>query len=170
MTSPGNGGHGLPGKSVKVDWDASKTVAENASEELPRLARGFLEAGRALAEKDPSFDALHRFRLLTKRFRYTLELFSPCYGPGIARRIEALRALQQNLGEISDCSATENLVRKRDDLTAGERDRLIARLRKLATLRVAKFQTRWRDEFAPPARERWWIDYLTRFAVPRRQH
>src|SRR5579862_1131319 len=73
VTSPGNGGHGLPGKSVKVDWDASKTVAENASEELPRLARGFLEAGHALAAKDPSFDALHRFRLLTKRFRYTLE-------------------------------------------------------------------------------------------------
>ena len=125
--------------------------------------------GRTLTGKDPSFAALHRFRLLTKRFRYTLELFSPCYGPGIARRIEALRVLQQNLGEISDCSATEELLRKRDDLTASERDRLIGRLQGLAALRVARFQALWRDEFEPPARERWWTDYLTRFATPRRR-
>jgi hypothetical protein len=180
VTSPGNGGPGLrdkslrvkskslPAKPVKIDWDASKTVAVNASEKLPRLARGFFEAGRPLAGKDPPFAALHRFRLLTKRFRYTLELFAPCYGPGLARRIEALRKLQQNLGEISDCSATEELLRERDDLTAGERDRLIGRLRRLAALRVAKFQALWRDEYDPPARERWWIDYLTRFASPRR--
>jgi hypothetical protein len=191
VTSPGNGGPGLPDKRLpdkrlldkksadkkksktptkplKIDWDGSKTVAVNAGEKLPQFARGFFEAGRALAVKNPSFAALHRFRLLTKRFRYTLELFSPCYGPGLGRRIEALRALQQNLGEISDCSATEELLRERDDLTAAERDRLIARLRKLAALRVARFQGFWRDEFEPPARERWWADYLTRFAAPRK--
>ena len=78
-------------KPVKVHWEGSKSVAWNAREKLPELARGFFETGRALAASHPSLQALHRFRLLTKRFRYTLELFRPCYGPVLDRRIEALK-------------------------------------------------------------------------------
>src|SRR5436190_19829563 len=105
MTFLANGGPGLaakrksktPVKPVKIHWEGRKTVAENASSKLPELALGFFETGHKLAAENNSFKALHRFRLLTKRFRYTLELFVPCYGPGLARRIEALRMLQQYL-------------------------------------------------------------------------
>jgi CHAD domain-containing protein len=176
MTSPGNGGPGLPSKRksnplekpVKIRWDASKTVAENASEKLPELARGFF-AGGEVAARIGSFEALHRFRLLTKRFRYTLELFRPCYGPGLELRIEALRTLQQDLGEINDCATTQDLVKKRDDLRPAQRDWLVGNLKMLAAARVAKFRTYWQEEFGRPGRERWWTNYLARFASPRRK-
>jgi CHAD domain-containing protein len=158
-----------PYKLVKIHWDVSRTVTQNASEKLPELARGFFEAGRELAAKEPSFADLHRFRLLTKRFRYTLELFRPCYGPGLAARIESLRALQQDLGEISDCAATRDLLLKRDDLRPAQRDWLVGNLKMLATARIAKFRGRWQEEFGPPVREHWWINYLTRFAGPGRK-
>jgi CHAD domain-containing protein len=158
-----------PYKLVKIRWDVSRTVAQNASEKLPDLARGFFEAGRELAAKEPSFAALHRFRLLTKRFRYTLELFRPCYGPGLAARIEALRTLQQDLGEINDCAATRELLLQRDDLQPAQRDWLVGNLKKLAAVRVAKFRGHWQVEFGKPERERWWTNYLTRFAGPGRK-
>jgi CHAD domain-containing protein len=158
-----------PYKLVKIRWDVARRVAENASEKLPELALGFFEAGRELAAKDSSFDALHRFRLLTKRFRYALELFRPCYGPGLSARIEALQTLQQELGEINDCAATRELLLKRNDLQPAQRDWLVGNLKMLAEVRVAKFRRHWQDEFSQPARERWWTNYLTRFAGPRRK-
>jgi CHAD domain-containing protein len=151
-------------KPIKIHWEGLKTVAENARDKLPELARGFFEAGRALAATDPPLQALHRFRLLTKRFRYTLELFRPCYGPGLAGRIEALKTLQQYLGEISDCATTRELLAGRDDLSKSQRDRLTRQLKVLAAARVARFRRLWRKDFAPPERERWWTDYLRRFA------
>ena len=177
MTFLASGGHGLPPKQklkshrkpLKIRWDASKTVAVNASAKLPDLARGLFEAGSKLAVDRPPLQSLHRFRLLTKRFRYVLELFRPCYGPGLEHRIEALRSLQQRLGEISDCAATEELLRDRPDLSRADRERLIRHLREVAEARVSKFQRHWQTEFAPPTLERWWIQYLTRFAVARRR-
>jgi len=156
-------------KPLKIHWDASKTVAVNASAKLPDLARDLFAAGSKLAVDRPPLHALHRFRLLTKRFRYVLELFRPCYGPGLERRIEALRTLQQLLGEISDCAATEELLRERPDLRRADRERLIRRLREITEARVSRFQRHWQTEFAPPTLDRWWTQYLTRFALARRR-
>jgi len=158
-----------PDKAIKIRWDVSKTVAENASEKLPELARGFFQAGRDLAAKEASFEALHHFRLLTKRFRYTLELFRPCYGPGLEHRIESLQTVQQDLGDINDCATTQELVLKRDDLEPAQRDWLVGNLKMLAAARIVKFRGHWQEEFGQSTRERWWTNYLTRFAGPRRK-
>ena len=176
MTFLASGGPGLPSKQkpkplrkpIKIEWDISATVAANASAMLPYLARKFFEAGSALAAARPPLPVLHRFRLLAKRFRYALELFRPCYGPGLERRIEALQDLQQQLGDISDCAATEHLLRDRTDLRRADRQRLIRHLNEVAETRVHHFQRHWQTEFAPD-RERWWTHYLTRFAGPRRR-
>ena len=165
MTSRASRGPGLRvDKPVKIHWEGSKSVAENARDKLPELSHGFFEAGRELAASHSSLQALHRFRLLTKRFRYTLELFRPCYGPGLARRIEALKTLQQYLGEVSDCRTTRELLAGRDDLSKAVRDRLTRQLKVLAAARVARFRRLWRKDFAQPERERSWTDYLRRFA------
>jgi len=158
-----------PVKAINIRWDVSRTVAENASEKLPELARGFFQAGRDLAAKEASFEALHHFRLLTKRFRYTLELFRPCYGPGLDPRIESLQIVQQDLGDINDCATTQELVLKRDDLGPAQRDWLVGNLKMLAAARIAKFREHWQEEFGQLTRERWWTNYLTRFASPRRK-
>lgn len=159
MISHANGGPGLTSKPIKIRWEGGKSVAENAGEKLPELARGFFEAGRELGPQ-ASFKDLHRFRLLTKRFRYTLELFRPCYGPALERRIEALQTLQQDLGEVSDCASTEAMLLDRDDLPKAEKDRLVRKVRDLAAARTAKFQRHWRADFAPRRREREWVRYL----------
>jgi len=152
-----------PDKAGKIRWDNQKSVSDNASEKLPELARQYFEAGRALGS-DSSFEALHRFRLFTKRFRYTLELFRPCYGPGLSVRIEALATLQQYLGEINDCAATEALALAQNGLPEAERQRLVRQVKDLAGRRVARFRLHWEEDFAPARREHWWTHYLSRFA------
>jgi CHAD domain-containing protein len=156
-------------KPVKIRWKAGASVAENAREKLPELARDFFKTGRELAAAKPTFEALHQFRLLTKRLRYTLELFRPCYGPGLSPRIEALRTLQQRLGEISDCATTRNLILERKDLTKPQRARLLRRVKDLSAGRIVKFRRLWMNDFASTEREQWWTGYLTRFAGLRRR-
>jgi CHAD domain-containing protein len=171
VTSHENGGRGLiskrkpkkPDKAGKIHWDPHKNVPENAGEKLPELARQYFVAGRALGT-DSSFAALHRFRLLTKRFRYTLELFRPCYGPGLEARIDALATLQQYLGDINDCATTEALALSHNDLPESEQKRLARQLKELAARRVAKFQRHWDRDFALAHREQSWTHYLSRFA------
>jgi CHAD domain-containing protein len=153
-----------PRKPARIVWDPSKTVAENAREKLPELAHQFFTAGRAAAAQDTTMDALHRFRLLTKRFRYTLELFHDYYGDGLDRRLDSLHTVQQLLGAISDCAATQDLILGREDLAAAGRAAFLRKLKRTAALRVAAFRNHWLANFSDPARERFWTNYLRRFA------
>lgn len=157
-----------PRKPARIAWNPSKTVAENAREKLPELAHQFFTAGRAAASQDTTMEALHRFRLLTKRFRYTLELFRDYYGEGLDRRLHALQTVQQLLGAISDCAATQDLLLARDDLAASERAAVLRKLKRTAALRIAAFRNHWLSNFSDPARERFWTNYLRRFARQKR--
>jgi CHAD domain-containing protein len=157
-----------PDKAGKIHWDPHQNVPENASEKLPELARQYFEAGRALGT-DSSFEALHRFRLLTKRFRYTLELFRPCYGPALEARIDALATLQQDLGDINDCATTQALALARNDLPEAERERVLREVKELAGERMARFRHHWDRDFAPTRREQSWTHYLRRFAGRQQQ-
>lgn len=90
--------------------DPSQTAADNARTLLPKMARRYFEAGRkAMDHKTPPED-LHAFRLATKRFRYTLELFRPLYGPTLDRYLSALRELQGALGKVSDYQAIQRVL------------------------------------------------------------
>jgi CHAD domain-containing protein len=90
--------------------DASQTAARNARTLLPKMARRYFAAGRkAIGQKTPP-DELHAFRLETKRFRYTLELFRPLYGPTLERYLDQLRELQSALGKVSDCQAIQRVL------------------------------------------------------------
>jgi CHAD domain-containing protein len=88
----------------------SQSAAHNARMVLPKMARKYFEAGReAIAGKRPP-EELHRFRLKTKQFRYTLELFRPLYGPNLDRYLKALRELQGALGKVSDYQTIERVL------------------------------------------------------------
>ncbi len=147
-----------------IEWDPSKSVAENARQKLPLLAHAFLEAGRAAAAPRAPRTKLHPFRLQAKRLRYTLESFEKCYGPGLKLRLKALQKLQDLLGAISDCLATEQLVRERKSLTAAERNRLLKILQPVTTRRIERFREHWKLRYSKDANARWWTDYLARFA------
>ncbi len=83
---------------------------------LPKMARKYFEAGRKAIEGKSPPEELHGFRLETKRFRYTLELFRPLYGPNLDRYLIALRELQGVLGKVSDYQAIQRVLSGDDEL------------------------------------------------------
>jgi CHAD domain-containing protein len=109
----------------------SQSAAENARVALPKMARRYFEAGRkAIAGKRPA-EELHGFRLKTKRFRYTLELFRPLYGPNLDRYLKALRELQGALGKVSDYQAIQRVLAGDPELEKEIQQALNARLKDL---------------------------------------
>jgi CHAD domain-containing protein len=124
-----------------------QSVAANAREVLPKLARKYFEAGRdAVNEKRPT-DELHGLRLETKRFRYTLELFRPVYGPQLDRYLKALHELQGTLGKVSDYQAIQRVVQ-------GDRA-LEARLRHTLKRKVKDLRHEWRAFDSEGELKRW---------------
>ena len=93
-----------------MKWKPSQSAAESARALLPKLAEQYFEAGRKAAAGYKKPKALHRFRIATKRFRYTLELFRPVYGPSLDRRLKVLRGLQESLGKVSDYQTIRKLL------------------------------------------------------------
>ena len=101
----------------KPKWDGTVTAAENARTMLPVLVESYFDSGRKLIARKHNAEKLHRFRLKTKQFRYTLEMFREVYGPNLESRLELLRPVQSALGDINDCAATLDLLDARGSKT-----------------------------------------------------
>jgi CHAD domain-containing protein len=145
-----------------IEWNERLDPGANARRHLPRLVADYFVAVRGLLKDDPSPPALHQARLASKRVRYTLELFRPCYGPGLEVRLEALRRLQQVLGEVNDAAATRRLFGKA--LTrASPHDQLVVKfLDARAQAKAQEFRKQWTEVFDAPGQFQWWIGYLSR--------
>jgi CHAD domain-containing protein len=140
-------------------WDANLTAAQNARRRLPALVSDYFAAGRILMKGKPAPKDLHRFRLVTKRFRTILEMFRPCYGKGMEIRIEHLRGVQNRLGEINDCATTLALLKP-----AAKYKNIAARLNRRAAQRATAFRHYWHQTFDPPQQESRWRRYFSSFA------
>jgi len=125
----------------------AQSIAANAREVLPKMARKYFQAGRDAVREKRSPNELHGFRLNTKRFRYTLELFRPVYGPQLDRYLKALRELQAALGKISDYQAIQRVVH-------GDRV-LEAEIRRSLTKRVKNLRHEWRAFDSEGELKRW---------------
>ena len=150
-------------KPYQIEWDEQATAAANARRELPPLVSQYFLLVRELLARDPSPPELHRLRLATKRLRYTLELFRPCYGPGLETRMAELRDIQQLLGEVNDSAAAGRLLAKamREPAQRGPVEKF---LEERADTKAQAFRTHWNEVFDAPGRERWWTEYLERQA------
>jgi CHAD domain-containing protein len=151
-------------KLHRVAWEERAGAAVNARRELPHLAASYFARVRALLADDPSAPKLHRVRLLTKRLRYTLELFRPCYGPGLETRLAALHRIQQSLGEVNDSAAAGRLVSKSMSAASPQRARILHFLEERAAAKAEEFRKDWSEVFDAPGQERWWTTYLARHA------
>ncbi|MGI8992010.1 MAG: CHAD domain-containing protein [Bryobacteraceae bacterium] len=145
--------------AFRAEWNVEKTAEANARVFLPALAEEYFEAGRKLLRKKSTHRALHRFRLKTKRFRYTLELFRDVYGASLERRLELLRPIQSALGDINDCAATIELLEKKP---GKERKAIQSFLEKRAAKKTAEFERLWRNTFDAPGQSKAWVDLLAR--------
>jgi len=89
----------------------TRSASENAKALLPKLLEKYFKAGRKAAKGETSPKKLHGFRLATKQFRYSLELFRPLYGASLDRKLSALSGLQAALGKLSDYHSIRTLLR-----------------------------------------------------------
>jgi CHAD domain-containing protein len=149
-------------KSDALKWDESASAGANARRRLPELVRSYYQEGRKAASSEAAPETLHAFRLRTKRLRYTIELFRPCYGPGLERWLDALRRIQNHLGAISDCVTTGQICRSAQAKGSPGREQLESYLDRRAAREAAAFQRYWRNEFDKPGEARRWETYLRR--------
>jgi CHAD domain-containing protein len=150
-------------KAADIAWNPHLGAAPNARRQLPVLVRAYFAQVRELLAADPPPAELHAIRLASKRLRYTLELFRPCYGPGLKLRLADLQRLQQVLGEVNDCAAAERLVESVFPASPA-RSRMARFLRRRASSKAGELRKEWLEVFDAPGRERWWIEYLARNA------
>jgi CHAD domain-containing protein len=123
------------------------SASDNARAVLPKMARKYFEAGRKAIEGHRPPQELHGFRLKTKEFRYTLELFRPVYGPNLDRYLKALRELQGALGKVSDYQAIQRVLDGDRDLKKKIDHALKGKLREL--------RETWRDFDSDGELKRW---------------
>ncbi len=142
------------------DWIGTDSPASNARRVLPRLVAEFFAMGRQMCASDPGPAELHRLRLEGKRLRYCLELFRECYGPGMRKRLRRLRRIQRSLGAVSDCDATEGLLRSHHLTDGADAERLLAYLQAGRIENREAFLAFWRTSFDAPGEERSWVEFL----------
>lgn len=141
--------------AVHSAWNVRSSAALNARRNLPGLAAAYFAEARTLLNDVTKPAHLHRLRLLSKRLRYTLELFRTCYDSGLEERIDSLKRLQDVLGDINDAVTSARLIRKLPGSV-----RIRRHLEHRAAHKAARFLTEWHTRFDAPGREAWWTDYL----------
>ena len=140
----------------KCEWDPRRGPEANARRVLPLLVTEYFRKVRKFLRKQRKPEKLHRMRLLSKRLRYTLELFRPCYDTAFEERIGALKTLQDALGDLNDAVVVADMVRKSagPDVHKFLTDRADEKLR--------LFRTHWEQTFDAPGQEKWWTDFLSK--------
>jgi len=128
-------------------WKTEDSPEDNLRRILPQLATEFFEAGATAAVAGVTLPALHQFRLTSKRFRYTLELFERFYGAEMSRASAAMKGVQDRLGAINDCAVTIRLL-------AGD-PRAMAVIRKHLNPNIVEFRRYWESQFAPDKLASW---------------
>jgi CHAD domain-containing protein len=63
---------------------------------------GLLQYRQAVLQ-EKNVAELHAMRIEAKHLRYTIETFAPIYGSGLKTHLNAIRAIQEQLGDIHDC-------------------------------------------------------------------
>ena len=145
-------------RARNLKWDERAGVAANARRELPGMVSAYFSQVRAFLAEEDAPRKLHRIRLASKRLRYTLELFRPCYPPRMEDRLDALKVLQDYLGEVNDAVASAKLLRG----ALKRQPKVREFLKERAAQRAAEFARYWKGTFDAPGQERWWTSFLAR--------
>jgi CHAD domain-containing protein len=150
-------------KRSLLKWRADLLPVETAAAEpervLVRMAEKFIRAGDQAAEANSSVGDLHRFRILAKKFRYSVELFRPVYGAAADEWLGRMKRLQTVLGDMNDYRVARELIA---DL--GANVSLAASFKRKEQKKAAEFRDLWKEEYSAAARE--WARSLER--VPRK--
>ncbi len=143
----------------RIKWSERASATANAKRELPRLMANYYAEVRKALGKKPSPANLHAIRLASKKVRYTLERFKPCYGAEFDQRMAELKDVQTSLGEVNDAVAAIRVIRNVMPKSA-RRKALWAYLEKRAAEKAEEFHIHWRERFDAEGEESRWIEFL----------
>lgn len=152
--------------------DREMTFREAGRQIIERRWRGLQEASDCL-QRPLKSKPLHFMRIVAKRFRYALELFSPCWNDALAPFAEEVAELQSSLGDLHDCDEwietlgqrLRTLQRQRETAEGGPVSTEVrVQDRRAAVWLMSRF-VKMRDKNFRAALERWhaWDD--ERFAA-----
>ncbi len=120
-------------------------IGETAGQILTRMADDFVERGNAVSEAKASPEKLHGFRIASKKFRYTLEIFAPLYGTALNEWLESIKRIQTLLGDINDCATVALMLA---DYKSG--GAAASWLKKRQRRKTEEFARCWAEEFGDP--------------------
>ena len=140
-------------------WNERSTASANAHRVLPQIMSEYFAEVRKALEAKPSPANLHKVRLASKRLRYTLELFQPCYGRKFDERMKALKNVQTALGDVNDAVTAGQLVR--DAMPQSPRRKALrGYLKKRAAEKAEEFRVHWMEQFDAAGQEKLWLEFL----------
>ncbi|HEX4592694.1 MAG TPA: CHAD domain-containing protein [Bryobacteraceae bacterium] len=150
----------LESAAAQAEDNFSKaTIAQTARQMLPALAQDFFEQGDEAAGDKAIPREMHRFRLTSKKFRYTLELFAPLDGQALNSELETIRRGQTLLGDINDFETVRDMVSQYEGA-----DTVIVWLKRRQRKRLVEFREYWNTTFGPKEVRQEWIDFLEHLA------
>ena len=132
------------------------SVQDHARELLTAMAADFFNHGNEAATPNATSNQMHGFRISAKKFRYTMELFAPAYGPVLNARIEQVRRLQTILGEGNDCVTLRGILLGHE---SGNR------LRQRQHRKIAEFRKQWKSQFGGASIGRQWVEDLALLSI-----
>ena len=131
---------------------ALESVQDHARRLLSSMAAEFFKRGNGAADPDATPTQLHGFRIASKKFRYTMELFSKSYGSALNARIKRVKQLQTILGDVNDCVTMKDIL---SGDVAGKR------LDKRQRRKTAQFRKLWESGFVEPSIATKWVADLS---------
>jgi CHAD domain-containing protein len=141
---------------MSVGWKGKGDVDETAARMLPRIAKEYFQAGEAVLAGGKSPEELHAFRLRTKHFRYTLELFEARYGRRFGALLKRLKPVQEALGDINDVATALAWLRPDESPAATEF------LQKRIVSKRKRFEQYWKTVFDKDGERIRWATVLAK--------
>jgi len=146
-----------PKKSAhQTEGDPILIFGQVASEVIAERLKEFRSAAAETIYRPTATKDLHELRILSKRLRYALELFAPCWGKELKEIAKEVSLMQTSLGELHDCDVwiedlgarLKRAVRKRKDDPDNARERA-------AAVWLLRYFTKERTEHYRDALARW---------------
>ncbi|HXE64847.1 MAG TPA: CHAD domain-containing protein [Bryobacteraceae bacterium] len=153
----------VPSKARNQEFCQSE-IETTARHVLYKMTKKFFRGGNRAAEESASPRELHKFRIIAKQFRYTLELFLPICGRRATMRLDQIKAIQANLGDVNDCETVRLML-----ADWGGSRRLERSLKKKEQKNTEAFRQQWTDAFADPENLHEWLRDLQRFRITGRE-
>lgn len=139
---------------MKWHWDEEKPLLDEVRIGLSAAIERYFDAGDEAFRKKIPWNQLHQFRLQSKRFRYTLELFREFYGRPLESRIKELKKIQTYLGDINDLVATRALLKGHAAFKK--------QLREQADEQMKDLRAYWKETFSAQGHREAWLAVIAK--------